>query len=105
MRRYFYTAPPARVGRRQPQARPQLPRAGPARGRPTGSDDEGLAEWLDRQTPMRPEPVLDTDREGLLRTLIEHGVQFVPIGGAAIQSYGRRYDTKDVDGLSGDREA
>lgn len=43
------------------------------------------------------EPVLDTDREALLQTLLEHGVQFVLIGGAAIQSYGRLYDTKDAD--------
>lgn len=47
--------------------------------------------------PDALEPVLDTDREALLQTLVEHGVQFVLIGGAAIQSYGRRYDTKDVD--------
>ena len=41
--------------------------------------------------------MLDTDREALLQTLVEHDVQFVLIGGAAIQSHGRRYDTKDVD--------
>ena len=43
------------------------------------------------------EPVLDTDRDALLQTLVEHGVEFVLIGGAAIQSHGRRYDTNDVD--------
>jgi hypothetical protein len=41
-------------------------------------------------------PITD-DRAALLGVLIEHGVQFVLIGGAAIQSHGRRYDTKDVD--------
>jgi|NGEPerStandDraft_6_1074524.scaffolds.fasta_scaffold153009_1 hypothetical protein len=40
---------------------------------------------------------LDTDREGLLGLLVRHRVAFVLIGGAAIQSYGRRYDTLDID--------
>lgn len=55
--------------------------------------------------PDALEPVLDTDREALLQTLVEHGVQFVLIGGAAIQSYGRRYDTKDVDVVPDAEEA
>lgn len=43
------------------------------------------------------DPTIDADREALLRALVEHRVEFVLIGGAAIQSYGRRYDTMDVD--------
>jgi hypothetical protein len=40
---------------------------------------------------------IDRDREALLGVLAHHGVAFVLIGGAAIQSYGRRYDTQDID--------
>jgi hypothetical protein len=42
-------------------------------------------------------PAIDADREALVSALVEHGVEFVLIGGAAIQSYGRQYDTQDVD--------
>lgn len=40
---------------------------------------------------------IDADREALLAVLAHHGVEFVLIGGAAIQSHGRRYDTLDID--------
>jgi Nucleotidyl transferase of unknown function (DUF2204) len=40
---------------------------------------------------------VDPAREALLGVLARHGVAFVLIGGAAIQSHGRRYDTQDVD--------
>ena len=40
---------------------------------------------------------IDSDREALLGVLARHRVAFVLIGGAAIQSHGRRYDTQDVD--------
>jgi hypothetical protein len=40
---------------------------------------------------------IDRDREELLRVLTRHRVAFVLIGGAAIQSYGRPYDTQDID--------
>lgn len=35
--------------------------------------------------------------DALLQELIRHDVAFVLIGGAAIQSHGRRFDTQDVD--------
>ena len=40
---------------------------------------------------------VDPDREALLGVLAPHRVAFVLIGGAAIQSHGRRYDTQDID--------
>jgi hypothetical protein len=40
---------------------------------------------------------VDPDREALLGVLARHRVTFVLIGGAAIQSHGRRYDTQDID--------
>jgi hypothetical protein len=40
---------------------------------------------------------IDLDREALLGVLMRHRVAFVLIGGAAIQSHGRRYDTQDID--------
>jgi hypothetical protein len=40
---------------------------------------------------------VDAEREALLKTLVAHAVQFVVIGGAGIQSHGRRYDTLDID--------
>lgn len=40
---------------------------------------------------------IDPDREALLGVLARHGVAFVLIGGAAIQSHGRRFDTQDID--------
>ena len=40
---------------------------------------------------------IDPDREALLGVLARHGVAFVLIGGAAIQSHGLRYDTRDMD--------
>ena len=45
----------------------------------------------------RVNPVIDAEREALLKTLVAHGVLFVVIGGAGIQSHGRRYDTLDID--------
>ena len=39
----------------------------------------------------------DPQRAALLGVLVEHDVAFVLIGGAAIQSHGRRYDTLDID--------
>jgi len=45
----------------------------------------------------RVTPAIDTEREALLKVLVDHGVQFVVIGGAGIQSHGRRYDTLDID--------
>jgi hypothetical protein len=42
-------------------------------------------------------------RAELLRVLLLHEVKFVVIGGAAIQSHGRRYDTQDID-LTPDRD-
>jgi hypothetical protein len=40
---------------------------------------------------------VDPDRQALLGVLMRHRVVFVLIGGAAIQSHGRRYDTQDID--------
>ncbi len=40
---------------------------------------------------------VDPKREALLGVLAQHLVVFVLIGGAAIQSHGRRYDTLDID--------
>jgi hypothetical protein len=40
---------------------------------------------------------LDPEREALLGALAHHRVVFVLIGGAAIQSHGRRYDTPDSE--------
>jgi hypothetical protein len=40
---------------------------------------------------------INAEREALLKVLVDHDVQFVVIGGAGIQSHGRRYDTLDVD--------
>jgi hypothetical protein len=48
-------------------------------------------------------PAIDAEREALLKSLVDHGVQFVVIGGAGIQSHGRRYDTLDID-LTPDRD-
>jgi hypothetical protein len=45
----------------------------------------------------RVSPAIDAEREALVKTLVAHGVQFVVIGGAGIQSHGRRYDTLDID--------
>ncbi|MGH2916750.1 MAG: hypothetical protein ACRDMX_17375 [Solirubrobacteraceae bacterium] len=42
-------------------------------------------------------------RAELLSILLSHEVKFIVIGGAAIQSHGRRYDTQDID-LTPDRE-
>ena len=39
----------------------------------------------------------DPGREALLGVLTRHEVLFVLIGGAAIQSHGRRHDTLDID--------
>jgi hypothetical protein len=47
--------------------------------------------------PGRVSPAIDAEREALLKTLVAHNVQFVVIGGAGIQSHGRRYDTLDID--------
>jgi hypothetical protein len=41
--------------------------------------------------------LLDPDRQALLGVLMRHRVVFVLIGGAAIQSHGRHYDTQDID--------
>jgi hypothetical protein len=43
------------------------------------------------------EQPVDPDRDALLSVLIRHGVAFVLIGGAAIQSHGGSYDTQDID--------
>ena len=48
-------------------------------------------------------PAIDAEREALLKALVDHEVQFVVIGGAGIQSHGRRYDTLDID-LTPDRD-
>ena len=40
---------------------------------------------------------MESDREALLDVLLRHAVAFVVIGGAAIQSHGRIYDTLDID--------
>jgi hypothetical protein len=40
---------------------------------------------------------VDHERQALLAALAEKDVAFVLIGGAAIQSHGRRYDTLDID--------
>ena len=45
----------------------------------------------------RMNPAIDGEREALLKVLVDHDVQFVVIGGAGIQSHGRRYDTLDID--------
>lgn len=48
-------------------------------------------------------PAVDIEREALLQKMVDHGVRFVVIGGAGIQSHGRRYDTLDID-LTPDRD-
>jgi hypothetical protein len=48
--------------------------------------------------------LVDAARGQLLQVLIRHEVKFVVIGGAAIQSHGRRYVTEDID-LTPDTEA
>ena len=53
--------------------------------------------------PGHVSAAIDTEREALLKALVDHGVQFVVIGGAGIQSHGRRYDTLDID-LTPDRD-
>jgi hypothetical protein len=40
---------------------------------------------------------IDAGRGELLKVLLGHEVKFVVIGGAAIQSHGRRYVTEDID--------
>jgi hypothetical protein len=40
---------------------------------------------------------IDAGRGELLAVLLRHEVRFVVIGGAAIQSHGRRYVTEDID--------
>ena len=40
---------------------------------------------------------IDPGREALLGVLTRHRVAFVLIGGAAIQSHGRLFDTQDID--------
>jgi hypothetical protein len=40
---------------------------------------------------------IDAGRGELLGVLLRHEVRFVVIGGAAIQSHGRRYVTEDID--------
>ena len=47
---------------------------------------------------------LHPGRGELLQVLVRHEVRFVVIGGAAIQSHGRRYVTEDID-LTPDTEA
>jgi len=47
---------------------------------------------------------VDAGRGELLKLLLQHEVMFVVIGGAAIQSHGRRYVTEDID-LTPDTEA
>ena len=47
---------------------------------------------------------VDAGRTELLQVFVRHGVKFVVIGGAAIQSHGRRYVTEDID-LTPDTEA
>lgn len=47
---------------------------------------------------------VDAGRGELLQVLVRHEVRFVVIGGAAIQSHGRRYVTEDID-LTPDTEA
>jgi hypothetical protein len=39
---------------------------------------------------------IDAGRSELLKVLLRHEVKFVVIGGAAIQSHGRRYVTEDI---------
>jgi hypothetical protein len=51
--------------------------------------------------PGRVNPAIDAEREALLKALVDHGVQFVVIGGAGIQSHGRRYDTLDIGQAEG----
>ncbi len=51
----------------------------------------------DAPDPGGVAPATDPEREALLQELIRHDVAFVLIGGAAIQSHGRRFDTQDVD--------
>lgn len=53
-----------------------------------------MAETADPGDGLAP---IDADRGELLQVLIRHEVRFVVIGGAAIQSHGRRYVTEDID--------
>ena len=45
--------------------------------------------------PDRPEPVFDARR--ILRTLAEHGVDYVVVGGIAVQAHGHGRSTRDLD--------
>jgi hypothetical protein len=56
-----------------------------------------FAEPAEPPDSGRVTPAIDAEREALLEVLVDHDVQFVVIGGAAIQSHGRRYDTLDID--------
>jgi hypothetical protein len=47
---------------------------------------------------------VDAGRGQLLQVLVRHEVRFIVIGGAAIQSHGRRYVTEDID-LTPDTDA
>jgi hypothetical protein len=51
----------------------------------------------DAPDPSRVRAATDPEREALLQEQIRHDVAFVLIGGAAIQSHGRHFDTQDVD--------
>ncbi len=54
-----------------------------------------MAETADSGRDLTPPS--DAGRGELLSVLLRHGVRFVVIGGAAIQSHGRRYVTEDID--------
>ena len=60
-----------------------------------------MAEAADPGDDIAP---VDAGRGELLRVLVSHEVKFIVIGGAAIQSHGRRYVTEDID-LTPDTEA
>lgn len=49
--------------------------------------------------PDGPQPVFDARR--ILLTLVEHGVDFVVIGGIAVQAHGHGRSTRDIDVIPG----
>jgi hypothetical protein len=57
--------------------------------------------WLDALPPPDGEPVPDAgaplDAERILRALFEHGVEYVLIGGLAVQTHGHVRTTNDAD--------
>lgn len=58
-------------------------------------EDRSMAEAADSGHNLSDS--INAGRGELLKILLRHEVKFVVIGGAAIQSHGRRYVTEDID--------